>query len=204
MPRNVHRATFVPEPIGIAYVQMDVDGRIVVPSDLRGSFRDQEAPFLVRFSLAGRGYVTAQSASGWPPYSERTEVERALKLLDRTDTRDLPRDHLQNVQDFARVVACRYIDGKMGRKWQMRIPHTVRAWLGLAQRRSPMGKTKRKDIAKGHFVIVLGNVGSLEVWSEESFKNAPIHDSSDFDALRAKAAESLVHATQRQPTRRGS
>ena len=139
MPPHVHRVPFVPPPIGIAYVTVDGQGRIVVPAELRAAFGDRRPPFSILYSLAGPGYVTAQTADGWPPLSERAEVERALKPLYRIDPRTLPADHLKIIQDFVRLVACRYVDGAIDKSWQVRIPETVRAWLGLKTRATGRG-----------------------------------------------------------------
>ncbi len=197
MPRNLHCAAFVPSPIGIAFVRMDEDGRIVIPAELRHSFGERTPPFDVLYNLARRGHATAQAAPGWPPRSERDEVERILKFIARVDPDKLLRDHLEDVQNFARIVACRYIDGRMGKKWQLRVPYIVRTWLGISAERLSGKKKPRRDVAKDPLIIVLGNVGNLELWSESTFKDASIAESSEFHSLRSKAAEVLRHAAHK-------
>jgi len=180
----------------MAYVEVHSQGRIVVPSGLRPAFRTRKPPFQVLYSLAGTSCVRIQPADAWPPPSERSEVARALKQLEHVDPATLPSDHLEQVQDFARFAACRYLDGNVDKAWQVRIPKPVLAWLGLSIRRT--GSTKRTQRTKENLpsLIVLGNVGSLEVWSAAMFKDAAFDNASRFPELLTKAMQALLHASR--------
>ncbi|MBI4717044.1 MAG: hypothetical protein HY763_04510 [Planctomycetes bacterium] len=201
MPPRVHRAAFVPPPIGLAYVAVDNQGRLVIPVGLQRSLAPRKPPFDVSYTLAGRGYATVQPSDTWPPGSEREEVGRILTLLQHADPSKLSAAQLRIVQDFARIVACRYLDGQIHKKWQVPIPEPVRAWLGLVTQGSNwMGHQSRQRhggrgrARTGQHVIVIGTIGALEIWSEEPLKEVLPTQLPEFARLRSEAAELLRHS----------
>ena len=203
MPPRVHRADFVPPPIGVAYANVDVQGRVVLPVDLRGAFGERTPLFGVVFTLAEAGYTTVQPADSWPPQSEREDVERTLGLLKRVDPADLSARDLKTIQDLVRIVACRYLDGPISGSWQITIPATVLAWLGLSPRREPRGKKgeggsqkRPRGSPSPQCVILIGSVCAVEIWSEALLKHTLPQLLPDFTVLRTEAAEALRHAAQ--------
>jgi len=194
MPPNVHRAAFVPSPIGAAYVSVDVQGRIVVPKELRGSFGARRPPFSILYSLSRPGYAAAYPGDAWPPRDERLEVERTLGFLGNADPGTFAADQLTTIQAFARLVACRYLDATIDRSWQVRIPEVVRAWLGLSTRAPAFNKARVGRGRQRESVVVIGNFAGLEIWSGTTFKDAVLGEMPRFGALRAEATQILRHS----------
>ncbi len=161
----------------------------------------------VGFTLAGRGYAIVQPADAWPPKTERASVCRLAEVAGTLPPSKLPADHLEETQAFFRLVACRYIPGEILKKWQLRIPAAVRAWLGLppipsSSRGDPScadeGSTKGDTEGQGKRalggVIAIGTYGALELWSESALSLALPEQTKDFDALVTKISRHLAHA----------
>jgi len=203
MPPRVHRATFVPPRIGIARVVIDAQGRIVVPTGLRAAWGDPTLPADVIFTLAGRGYVTVSLAATWPADDERTVIDPVLALAARADPASLPSDHLKKAQEFFRLIACRYLDGQVRKKWQLIVPAPVRAWLGVGhavkdatQSKEMLGKERREERRSPYSLIAIGTFGALELWSEETLKDVLPVQAANLPALASETLQALRHAVK--------
>lgn len=211
MPPRIHRLEFVPSPFGLAHVAVDQQGRFTIPTGLREVFRDRTPPFGVAYSLAAAGRVTVHPADCWPAPDERDVVAPVLAAVGQAEPTALSSDHLQKLQDFLRVVACRYLDGSIAKKWQITLPAPVRAWLGVPvalensgvipkRRGSTKARPKKGPQDKGRTgIVVVGNLGALELWNEAAFQSAVPTESEPLSTLTTEVSRVLKHTT-RQPS----
>jgi len=205
MAPRIRRQPFLPSYVGLSRVAIDTQGRVVVPSDLRAVFRGRKLPIRVTFTLSARGKAVISPSDTCPSGTEREVLDPTLELARRADPRRLPADHLQSVQDFFRVLACRFLDGEILAKWQLSLPAAVRSWLGLgliqsnpAKSGTPSGQRRQRKI-RGTLgtAIVVGNFGALEIWNETDFRESVTESARNFDSLITQAATGLRHALTR-------
>lgn len=202
MPSRLRQQGFLPSFVGFASVAIDAQGRIVVPAHLRGSLGGKTPPHDVTFSLTGRGFVTVAPRESCPSQAELTVIKPILDVASRVDPRKLPQDHAKTVRDFFRLLACRYFEGEIMAKWQLSLPASVRAWLGLGlidrgaqtKRRAVQRGRQRAQRGKLGTALLVGNFGTLEIWNETSFEEHVREHARDFDGLATQANTSLQYA----------
>ena len=199
--------------VGVAEVTVDRQGRLTVPTTFRSAFAERRAPFDVVFGLLGRGQATVHAADMWPSPDEKASFERALRLGDAVNPQRLSSRDLRTVQTFLRLAACRYLDGEIQRGWRIRLPAPVRAWLDLP----PVGKardeapepqdtqvvdsfdnvpTERGQKGKNALgqIIVVGNLGALELWTRSAWASGVAVQSDLLDELATQTVQVLTHA----------
>ncbi len=203
MPKRVRRVSVVPESVGLSYATPDEEGRITIPSDLRGVFRGRKPPVDVVFCLLARGFVSVYPRDHWPTASERRLLDDAKKLAAEVDPDRLTASQLDTAQLFYRLVACRYLDGRIQESWRLLLPSVVRAWLGvppLQTKRKGKGQEKRGRPARPNppGLVVIGNFGNIELWNENDLKSALAVDDSRFKELTTEVNQILeqVRATR--------
>lgn len=195
MEPSPHKPPFIPQGIGVSYVAPDESGRVTIPSEFRGRvFGDVQPPFAVVLCLVGRGGVAMYPANRWPMASERRLLEDAKKVLVEVDLDHLTPAQLGRAQSFFRLLACRYVDGMIRDNWRLLLPSAVRAWLRLPpleskkrdKRRAQVGMPKRPE-SPG--LVVVGNLGAIEFWSESELQEAIRADSATFKELTTEMNE---------------
>lgn len=206
MPPRVHRLDFVPPTVGMAHVSVDVQGRIVVPKDLRPAFETRLPPIEVVWTLARRGCAIVHPADSWPDPEEREIIASLRQLVDSTSPAALERRQLPEVQDFCRLIACRYLDGSLLAKWQLQLPAPVLAWLGLPPMRRlrsrRTARTKKESRSRPSSVtpradsslIVIGVFGALEFWTTDRLGETLPEQTKEFSRLATDAVQILRHA----------
>lgn len=189
------KTTLIPEGIGISYVAPDESGRVTIPSEFRGRvFGDAQPPFAVVLCLVGRGGVSMYPADRWPMLTERRLLEDAKKVLVEVDLDHLTPTQLGRAQIFFRLLACRYVDATIRENWRLLLPSAVRAWLRLPpleskKRDKPQPRVGRPKRHESPGLVVVGNIGAVEFWSENELQEAIRADSATFKELTTEMNE---------------